>query len=36
MIKGYNARFSKINYLISKSVKEKLDKEGQIYLSYYF
>jgi hypothetical protein len=32
MIRGYNARVSKINYLISKSVKEKLDKEGQIYL----
>lgn len=32
MIKSYNARVSKINYVISKSVKEKLDKEGQIYL----
>lgn len=32
MIRGYNARVSKINYVISKAVKEKLDNEGQIYL----
>ncbi|MDW0283326.1 MAG: hypothetical protein QN720_12545 [Nitrososphaeraceae archaeon] len=34
MIRGYNARVSKINYVISKAVKEKLDKEGQIYLRF--
>jgi len=32
MIRGYNARVSKINYVINKAAKEKLDKEGQIYL----
>lgn len=32
MIRGYNARVSKINFVISKAVKEKLDNEGQIYL----
>lgn len=32
MIRGYNARVSKINFVISKAVKKKLDNEGQIYL----